>query len=131
MLHKPTLHKLTTAVTAWGALASLALSIVPLPASAETVIVPYVPAPAWSETVITNNCFGSRRLESCITTFRNLNPNPYVIHVPPPISEQAIAEYRQRDKKWEERCKPTIRQDAFGVARYVYAARGCEFGSLD
>src|SRR5215203_2758660 len=115
------LHKLITAVTAWGALASLALAIVPLQASAQTVV---VPPPAWNDTAIISSCSGSRRSESCITTFHTLNPNPYVIHVRPPISEQEVAEYQLRDRRWVERCKPTIRQDSFGVPRYFYAARG-------
>jgi hypothetical protein len=124
-------YRLTTAIAAWGALAALALPGAPSPASAQNVILPFVPLPAWGDSVITGNCFGSRRTESCITMFRKLNPNPYVIHVPAPVSEQEIAEYRQRDMRWEERCKPTIRQDAFGVSRYAYAARGCEFGILE
>jgi hypothetical protein len=29
------------------------------------------------------------------------------------------------------RCRPTFRQDKYGMPRYVYAAPGCEFGQLD
>lgn len=36
----------------------------------------------------------------------------------------------ERDRKWLARCKPVIRQDAYGVGRYYYAASGCEFGKL-
>jgi hypothetical protein len=35
------------------------------------------------------------------------------------------------DHKWEERCRPTIAQDRYGVPRYQYAAPGCEFGIID
>ncbi len=38
---------------------------------------------------------------------------------------------RERDRKWVERCKPVMRQDAYGVSRYVYAARGCEHGRIE
>lgn len=36
----------------------------------------------------------------------------------------------ERDRKWMARCKPVIRQDAYGVGKYYYAASGCEFGKL-
>ena len=110
------------AVARWIALASLALPVVLSPARSENVI---------AETVIIDNCVGSRGLESCVTMFRKPNPNPHIIRVPAPISEQEVAEQLQRDRRWEERCKPTIRQDDFGVQRYVYAAPGCDFGKLN
>jgi hypothetical protein len=37
----------------------------------------------------------------------------------------------ERDRKWQERCKPAIAQDRYGVPRYIYAARGCEFGVIE
>ena len=120
------LHKLPS-VARWVGLASLALPVVPSPARSENVIAETV----IPETVIIDNCVGSRGLESCVTTFRKPNPNPHIIRVPAPISEQEIAEQLQRDRRWEERCKPTIRQDDFGVQRYVYAAPGCDFGKLN
>jgi len=47
------------------------------------------------------------------------------------VSEQDTAEQERRDKAWQARCKPVIRQDQFGVPRYIYAAHGCEYGRLD
>ena len=47
-----------------------------------------------------------------------------------PSAEDA-AEIRERERKWAERCRPVVRQDAYGVGRYVYAARGCEYGRID
>jgi hypothetical protein len=117
------LHKLTSGVVA-GVVASGAMALASPP-------FPIVPSPALAETVITDSCVGTRGLESCVTTFRKPSPNPHIIHVPMPISEQDVAEQRQRDKRWEERCRPTITQDRFGVQRYVYAAQGCEFGRLN
>src|SRR3954452_20579075 len=119
MLHKFILHKLPSAIAGWAAFALVSLSLA------------VVPSPTRAETMITDNCVGTRGLESCVTMFRRPNPNPYIIRVPTPISEREMADHRQRDKLWEERCKPTIRQDDFGVQRYVYAARGCEFGKLN
>ena len=127
------LYKSTRIVAALGALA-LALLLPPAgfpSAWAQGVFLPIVPSPAWEETAITRNCFGARGSASCITTFRKFNPTPHIIRVPTPISEQEIAEHRQRDKRWEDHCKPTIRQDQYGVSRYYYAVRGCEFGRLD
>jgi hypothetical protein len=43
-------------------------------------------------------------------------------------NEDDIAESRERDRRWVERCRPQLRTDAYGVNRYVYAARGCEYG---
>lgn len=33
-----------------------------------------------------------------------------------------------RDANWVARCKPTIKADRYGVSRYSYAAKGCEWG---
>jgi hypothetical protein len=30
-----------------------------------------------------------------------------------------------------DRCRPSVRQDRYGVPRYHYAARGCEFGVIE
>ena len=119
MLHKFNSHKLTSEITGSAAFALVSLSLA------------VVPSPTRAESMINDNCVGTRGLQSCVTMFRKPNPNPYIIRVPTPISEQEMADHRQRDKLWEERCKPTIRQDEFGVQRYVYAARGCEFGKLN
>jgi hypothetical protein len=43
-------------------------------------------------------------------------------------TEQEEAESAERHRKWVARCRPVIKQDQFGVGRYVYAAPGCEFG---
>ena len=117
MLNKLTLNRLTTAALAgFGALASLML--------------PVAPTPARADTVRTLNCVGAAGSVSCVLTRRS-GGNPYITRVPAPVSEQETAEHEQRDKLWNARCRPVIRQDDFGVPRYVYAARGCEFGKLD
>lgn len=35
---------------------------------------------------------------------------------------------QERYRRWIARCHPVMKQDAYGVHRYQYAARGCEFG---
>ena len=52
---------------------------------------------------------------------------PLIIQVPAPAADRA-GESAQRERKWLARCRPAIRHDEYGVGRYVYAARGCEFG---
>lgn len=57
--------------------------------------------------------------------------NPYVIDVPPPRTEKEIADAAERQRLWEARCRPVIRQDHYGVRRYHYAAPGCEYGKYE
>ena len=70
-----------------------------------------------------------RRLRSDLLR-RGMGPggDPYVRTVPGPHSAEEQARYDARDRKWVEHCRPVIRQDRYGVARYHYAAPGCEFG---
>jgi hypothetical protein len=35
---------------------------------------------------------------------------------------------QERDKKWEDFCKPARTYDDLGVVRLVYTRQGCEFG---
>ncbi len=57
--------------------------------------------------------------------------NPYVIEVPQPKTEKEIADAAERQRLWQARCKPVIRQDHYGVRRYHYAAPGCEYGKYE
>jgi len=73
------------------------------------------------------NAYGD---DSCVEIRRELT-NPYVIQVPPPATEKDVADAAARDRLWQARCKPIIRQDAHGVRRYVFAAAGCEYGKYE
>jgi hypothetical protein len=55
--------------------------------------------------------------------------NPFVINVPQP--EKDAGDIEARDRLWRARCRPTIREDAYGVRRYQYAAAGCEYGKYE
>ena len=44
------------------------------------------------------------------------------------LGEAEKARLATRDHKWLARCRPVIERDRYGVARYHYAAPGCEFG---
>jgi hypothetical protein len=112
------------------ALTAFTLSMMQSPARPE----PARAAPSAAETETggfeTSNCFGTRRAESCVFSYRGPRFNPYVIQVPP-LNEQDRAAAEARDRRWVARCQPTVRQDALGVPRYIYAAPDCEYGRLD
>jgi hypothetical protein len=68
--------------------------------------------------------------DSCVEIRREL-ANPYVIHVPPPQTEKDVADVAARERLWQARCRPVIRQDIHGVRRYQYAAPGCDYGKYE
>ncbi len=76
---------------------------------------------------ITGSCVFSPGTAHCVRQFRyNDAGNTGIKHLGEPGTE--VAEARDREKAWESRCRPALRQDHYGVNRYVYAAPGCEFG---
>jgi len=44
------------------------------------------------------------------------------------LGDEEKAQAAARERKWLAQCQPAIRRDPYGVARYQYAARGCEYG---
>jgi hypothetical protein len=68
--------------------------------------------------------------DNCVEIRRELT-NPYIIHVPPPQNEKDVADLAARERLWQARCKPVIRQDVHGVRRYQYAAPGCDYGKYE
>jgi hypothetical protein len=83
---------------------------------------------AYADGIVASGCLGSGAL-NCAVRWGGAG-DPYVRQVPPPIDEVEKQHAAERDKKWEQRCRPTITQDRYGVPRYQYAAPGCEFGVL-
>jgi hypothetical protein len=51
--------------------------------------------------------------------------------VPQPENDADKERAASRDRKWIERCHPTIVQDRYGVPRYRYVAERCEFGVIE
>jgi hypothetical protein len=51
--------------------------------------------------------------------------DPYVRKVPSSTATHADS------VRWIARCRPKLFQDRYGVSRYRYAARSCEFGVVD
>ena len=66
----------------------------------------------------------------CVEIRRELT-DPYVIHVPQPQVDKDVAEAADHERQWRARCRPVLREDAYGVRRYRYAAPGCEFGRYE
>jgi hypothetical protein len=68
--------------------------------------------------------------DSCVEIRRDL-VNPYIIHVAPPATDKDAADIAARERLWQARCRPVIRQDVYGVRRYQYAAAGCDYGKYE
>jgi hypothetical protein len=74
-------------------------------------------------------CSGGRGSANCVVRWGEAG-DPYIRVVPQPAGEAERDQEAKRDRKWEQRCKPVIAQDRYGVPRYQYVAAGCEFGVL-
>jgi len=91
-----------------------------------TLMLSVTAPPAQADGLRSTSCVGFRGSLSCVTRWQRWDPP-----TPQRPTEQELAEARERDRQWEARCRPVVRQDNFGVARYVYAAPGCEYGRLN
>lgn len=76
-----------------------------------------------------SGCVGSGFSVSCVTTWQWDEPGrkSSLAAEDPKLAAEAA----ERERKWVARCKPTIRQDQYGVRRYRYAAPGCEYGKAE
>jgi hypothetical protein len=91
----------------------------------------FVPAaPAYADKLIVSGCVGMWGAGTCV--FRK-GPagDPYVRLVPEPEGQAEQSRSAERDRRWQDRCRPVVVQDRYGVPRYRYAARGCEFGVIE
>jgi hypothetical protein len=68
--------------------------------------------------------------DSCVEIRHELT-NPYVIQVPPPPAGPEQREAAEHERLWRARCHPAVKQDRYGVSRYVYAAPGCDYGKYE
>jgi len=85
---------------------------------------------AYAGGVAVGGCVGSQGSVSCVARWGEAG-DPYVRLVPQLANEAERARAAERDHKWEQRCRPVITQDRFGVPRYQYATQGCEFGIIE
>ncbi len=75
----------------------------------------------------TLSCVGGARSFNCAAQW-GIAGDPYVRTVPEALGEVEKAHAAARDRKWQMHCRPVVERDGFGVARYQYAAPGCEYG---
>jgi hypothetical protein len=85
---------------------------------------------AYADTLIVGGCVGARGAINCVARVGTAG-DPYVRTVPQPETEADREQAAARDRKWIDRCHPTIAQDRYGVPRYHYTAAGCEFGVIE
>ena len=78
-------------------------------------------------TVVDLSCVGPAKSFNCAAQWGTAG-DPYVRQVPEALGEAEKARLATRDQKWLAHCRPVIERDRYGVARYHYAAPGCEFG---
>lgn len=84
-------------------------------------------ASATAQEIITGGCIGSRYSINCTTRFGAAG-DPFVRTVPAPLDAEAAKRSLERERRWVDRCHPTVEPDRYGVSRYRYAAPGCELG---
>jgi hypothetical protein len=75
-----------------------------------------------------DSCVGSRYSITCVSRWGGYG-DPYIRLVAPETEAEKTLQ-ADRDRKWQERCRPVVHQDRYGVPRYEYAAPGCEFGVI-
>jgi len=73
------------------------------------------------------SCVGGAGSLSCAGQW-GAGGDPNVRVVPQALRDDDRAEALAREHKWLALCQPVIQRDQYGVARYHYAARGCEYG---
>jgi hypothetical protein len=85
---------------------------------------------AYADGMLVGGCVRSRGAVNCVARWGEAG-DPYIRLVPDPADALAKKRSAERDRRWEERCRPLIAQDRYGVPRYHYAASGCEFGVIE
>jgi hypothetical protein len=85
-----------------------------------------VSLPAQADRLRSESCIFVRGSMSCVTKWQRWD-----VQAPQAPTEQELAEIRERERRWQARCRPLIQQDDLGVRRYVYAAPGCEYGRIN
>ncbi len=83
-----------------------------------------------AQDALVGDCIHSFGGLSCALRWGNAG-DPYIRHVPGPRDAREEEDFAKHDRNWEKRCRPVVKQDEFGIARYRYAAAGCEFGVED
>ena len=82
---------------------------------------------AYAGSVFDLSCVAGTRSFNCVAQMATAG-DPYVRVVPEALGEGQKSQLAARDRKWLARCHPVAERDSYGVARYHYAASGCEYG---
>jgi len=85
-------------------------------------------ASASAQEIESFGCVGSRFTVNCTSRIGPAG-DPYVRVVPAPADDVAAKRLQERERRWVDRCRPTLVPDGYGVSRYTYALAGCEFGA--
>jgi hypothetical protein len=99
-------------------------------AALSLVISAMIVSAASADGMLVGGCVGGTGAVNCVVRWGEAG-DTHLRLVPEPTSDFEKKRSADRDHKWEERCRPTIAQDRYGVPRYQYAAPGCEFGIID
>ena len=73
------------------------------------------------------SCVGGSGSMNCVGQW-GPGGDPNVRTVPRALRDDERAEALAREHRWLAQCQPVVQRDQYGVARYHYAARGCEYG---
>jgi hypothetical protein len=99
--------------------------------AASATVLTVLQAPAAQAGAGAFNCMASGRSVTCAAVWGGDGGGlGRVITVPGPTTDEERNAQLERDRRWSARCQPSVRYDSYGVARYTYAAEGCEFGRL-
>jgi hypothetical protein len=74
------------------------------------------------------SCIGAAGSVNCVGRWGPAG-DPNVRAVPRTLGDEDKGQAAARERHWLAQCQPEIRRDPYGVSRYVYAARGCEYGA--
>lgn len=96
-------------------------------AFALSVMTSAAPSVAHAQEVMNGGCIGGWRSYNCVTRWAPAG-DPFIRSVPQPTDAAEGTRAKERDRRWVDRCRPYVKQDRYGVARYHYAMPGCEFG---
>ncbi len=72
------------------------------------------------------NCISTWQGFDCVTRWGP--PRDPTVRLVPEPGEEEKARMTAHDRRWLARCRPVVKYDHNGVARYHYSAPGCEFG---
>ncbi len=92
-------------------------------------LLPFLTAPAEAGGRYIGTCIGSPGVVSCVGGV----PGGFsqIVKLPGPRDDVEAAASAERDRLWLARCRPVSRVDPYGVRRFTYVARGCEFGQYE